>query len=92
VLSKIEEELSELKVEAEKGNKERLSEEIGDLLFAVSSFARKAGIDPEAALRQALRRFRQRFEKMEKEVDRQNKKLYNLRPEELDSLWEESKD
>lgn len=91
VMDKIEEELVEIKKEAETGDKKRLSEEVGDLLFAVSSFARKSGIDPEAALRQALSKFQQRFEKMEKEVDRQGKKLYNLRPDELDSLWEKTK-
>ena len=91
VLAKIEEEVTEVRKEAVKKGKNRLSEEVGDLLFAVASFARKEGIDPEAALRQALRKFQQRFEKVEKEVDRQGKKLYNLRPDELDRLWEQVK-
>ncbi len=88
VLVKIEEEVAEVKKEMAKMDKERLSEEVGDLLFAVASLARKEGIDPEAALRQALSKFQQRFEKMEKEVDREGKKVYNLRPNELDRLWE----
>lgn len=88
VLVKIEEELGEIKKEGAIPDKNRLKEEIGDLIFAVASYARKEGIDPEAALRQALRKFQERFEKMEKEVDRQGKKLYNLRPNELDQLWE----
>jgi tetrapyrrole methylase family protein/MazG family protein/ATP diphosphatase len=88
VLKKIEEELAEIEKEAGLGDQNRLKEEVGDLLFAVASFARKSGIDPEAALRQALRKFQERFEKMEKEVDSENKKLYNLRPEELDRYWE----
>jgi len=88
VLSKIEEEVSEIKKEANSLDHERLAEEVGDLLFAVSSFARKSGIDPEAALRQALTKFQRRFEIMEKEVDRLDKKLYNLPPIELDRLWE----
>jgi tetrapyrrole methylase family protein/MazG family protein len=91
VIAKIEEELAEIKKEAVKKGRNRLSEEVGDLLFAVASFARKEGIDPEAALRQALRKFQQRFEKIEKEVDRRGEKLYNLRPDELDRLWERVK-
>ncbi len=91
VVAKIEEELAEIKKEVVKKGKNRLFEEVGDLLFAVASFARKEGIDPEAALRQALRKFQVRFEKIEKEVDSRGKKLYNLRPNELDRLWEQVK-
>jgi tetrapyrrole methylase family protein/MazG family protein len=91
VLAKINEELKEVEIESQDGDQIKLFEEVGDLLFAVASFSRKSGIDPEAALRQALRKFQSRFEKMEKEVDRQGKKLYNLRPEELDLLWETTK-
>ena len=88
VVAKIEEEVAEIKKETVKRGRNRLFEEVGDLLFAVASFARKEGIDPEAALRQALRKFQQRFEKIEKEVDSKGEKLYNLRPDELDRLWE----
>jgi tetrapyrrole methylase family protein/MazG family protein len=88
VFLKIEEEVNEIAKEMESADKNRLEEEVGDLLFAVASFARKSGVDPEAALRQALKKFQERFEKMEIEVDSQNKKLYNLRPEELDQYWE----
>ncbi|HEX2897979.1 MAG TPA: MazG nucleotide pyrophosphohydrolase domain-containing protein, partial [candidate division Zixibacteria bacterium] len=91
VLNKIDEEVAEIKKESAEIDKNKLAEEVGDLLFAVSSFARKSGIDPEAALRQALIKFQERFEKMEKEVDRRGEKLYNLRPKELDRLWEEVK-
>jgi len=88
VIAKIDEEVAEIRKAAGKGDKNQMFEEVGDLLFAVASYARKEGIDPEAALRQALSKFRERFEKMEKEVDSDSKKLYNLRPEELDRYWE----
>jgi ATP diphosphatase len=42
-------------VELVAGRADRLSEELGDLLFALAQFARRAGIDPEAALRAAGR-------------------------------------
>ena len=91
VLEKIDEEISEIRGELDKKSSEGLSEEIGDLLFAVASLARKADINPELALRQSLNKFQGRFEKMEKEADKQKKKLYNLSPDELDRLWEDSK-
>ncbi|MCH7947487.1 MAG: nucleoside triphosphate pyrophosphohydrolase [candidate division Zixibacteria bacterium] len=91
VLEKIDEEISEVRAELGENPPEKLAEEIGDLLFAVASLARKADINPELALRQSLNKFQLRFEKMEKEVDKQKKKLYNLSPDELNSLWEASK-
>ena len=48
---------------------EALSDEIGDLLFAVVNVSRKCGVDPERALRTTMSRFRRRFEFMERHVD-----------------------
>ena len=60
--AKIDEEL----IECEAANTdEELSEEVGDLLFAVVNWARHLGIDPEAALRRANRKFEHRFHAME---------------------------
>jgi nucleoside triphosphate diphosphatase len=50
VRAKIEEELAEVAEIESSGNQQALQEEIGDLLFAVANLARKAGVDPEAAL------------------------------------------
>ena len=63
--AKIDEELAE--VEAARTHEER-EEEIGDLLFAVVNWARKQGVDPEAALRGANAKFEQRFRAMEAEA------------------------
>ena len=63
--AKIDEELAE--VEAAASPEER-QEEIGDLLFAVVNWARKHGIDPEAALRGANSKFERRFKAMEAEA------------------------
>ncbi len=63
--AKIDEELAE--VEAAETFAER-EEEIGDLLFAVVNWARKHGIDPEAALRAANTKFERRFKAMEAEA------------------------
>jgi ATP diphosphatase len=63
--AKIDEEIAE--VEAATNSEER-AEEIGDLLFAVVNWARKQGVDPEAALRSANAKFERRFKAMEAEA------------------------
>ncbi|MES2443784.1 MAG: nucleoside triphosphate pyrophosphohydrolase [Pseudomonadota bacterium] len=63
--AKIDEELAE--VEAA-GTQEEVEEEIGDLLFAVVNWARKLGVEPEAALRGASAKFERRFKAMEAEA------------------------
>src|SRR4051812_34293396 len=61
--AKIDEELTELEAETEH---QPMFEEMGDLLFAVVNLARKLNIEPEAALREANRKFEQRFRAIEK--------------------------
>jgi ATP diphosphatase len=61
--AKIDEELAELDAETEHA---RMLEELGDLLFAVVNLARHLNIEPEAALREANRKFEQRFRAIEK--------------------------
>jgi len=61
--AKIDEELAEL--DAETGH-QRMFEELGDLLFAVVNLSRHFNIEPEAALREANRKFERRFRAIEK--------------------------
>jgi nucleoside triphosphate diphosphatase len=61
--AKIDEELAELDAETDH---HRMLEELGDLLFAVVNLARHLNIEPEAALREANRKFEQRFRSIEK--------------------------
>jgi len=56
--AKIDEELSELDAESDH---QRMLDELGDLLFAVVNLARHLNIEPEAALREANRKFEARF-------------------------------
>ena len=60
--AKIDEELAELDAETDH---QRMLEELGDLLFAVVNLARHLNIEPEAALREANRKFEQRFRAIE---------------------------
>ena len=61
--AKIDEELAELDAETDH---HRMLDELGDLLFAVVNLARHLNIEPEAALREANRKFEQRFRAIEK--------------------------
>ena len=64
--AKILEELDEVDAEVATGDSAALADEVGDLLFAVVNYARKLGVDPEAALRGANAKFERRFRAMEK--------------------------
>lgn len=65
VLAKIREELVEVEQALESGDTDHIAEEVGDVLFAVANLARKVGVDAEAALSAANRKFTHRFQAME---------------------------
>lgn len=90
VIGKVEEEWQEVKEELPPGtqhNKERVREEIGDLLFSVAQLARHLDIDPEACLRDANRKFINRFKQVEDEVKGRGKKLEETPQAELEKIW-----
>lgn len=65
VLAKIREELAEVEQAIAEGDAGHIAEEVGDVLFAVANLARKLGVDAEAALSAANRKFTHRFQAME---------------------------
>ena len=94
VLQKIDEEVLEIKQELDAApeiNKESLTTEIGDLLFATASLARKLDIEPETALRTALDKFRNRFEKLEKRVVGSGGGFDEYTLAELENIWQQVK-
>lgn len=70
---------------------DKLVDEIGDLLFAVVNLARKAGVQPGLALDRANRKFRQRFEGIERLAAERGVDVQSAGLEVLDGLWEEVK-
>ncbi|MBX3250122.1 MAG: nucleoside triphosphate pyrophosphohydrolase [Myxococcales bacterium] len=88
---KVTEELAELDEAVAGGAKERIEEELGDLLFALASFGRKLGVDPEAALRRALDRFSKRFHQVEVSAHARGGSLRDFDDETLDAMWEDAK-
>jgi len=65
-------------------------DEMGDLLFAVVSLARRLKINPEDALRVAGRRFRRRFAETEASLRRDGVDFRDLDRESLAKRWEET--
>ena len=61
VLAKLDEELGELAQARTNKDDANIAEEVGDVLFVMVNLARKLGVDPEEALRQANAKFERRF-------------------------------
>jgi MazG family protein len=93
VIDKIEEELGELRAELEAGDidQARLTDELGDVLFAVANLARHCKIDPEAALRATNDKFERRFRHIERRLAEAGRKPADATLEEMESLWQEAK-
>jgi nucleoside triphosphate diphosphatase len=70
---------------------DRLRDEIGDLLFAVVNLARKAGVQPGPALDRANRKFRDRFEAIERLCAERGIEIETAGLEVLDGAWNEVK-
>ena len=85
VFAKIEEEIAEVKEAF--GDDEKLEEELGDLLFAVSNLCRKFKVNPEVALLKANLKFKTRFQKMETQLQKNNTPAKELSLEEWEALW-----
>ncbi|PMP64692.1 MAG: nucleoside triphosphate pyrophosphohydrolase [Caldimicrobium thiodismutans] len=92
IFPKLEEEIKELKEALLKGEKERVSEELGDLLFTLANLSRKLGINPEEALKFTLDKFERRFKEMEKIIKGQGLSFEKLSLEEMDRIWDEVKE
>ncbi len=78
--------------EIEEFLKDPSEDEFGDILFSLVNLSRFMGIDPEKALRKSTEKFVRRFQKMEKLVEDDGRKLSNLSVEEMDRYWEKAKE
>ena len=89
VVGKIKEELDEVtaEFEAETQNKDRLTDELGDLLFACVNLARKANIDPGMALRGTNEKFSRRFRRVEALLAEQGRSPEQAGLDEMEALW-----
>jgi len=88
VLAKLEEEIGEIREALAAKDKEAVAEEIGDLLFATASLARKLEVDPERTLKRALDKFIARFHKLEGEVNASGRRFKEFSLAELEAIWQ----
>jgi tetrapyrrole methylase family protein/MazG family protein len=90
-LDKVLEEYHEIKEARKSEEKEKVSEEIGDLLFAAVNVARFLDIDPEYALHYTIEKFISRFKYIEDQAGLKGLVLSEMTLEEMDRLWNEAK-
>jgi nucleoside triphosphate diphosphatase len=91
VRAKVSEELAELDEAMNRGHAESIADEFGDLLFSMVNLGRHLQVDPERALRDANRKFEQRFRLMEAAVQVDGKRMDELTLAQLDEYWERAK-
>ena len=90
---KVEEELQEFKSAAKQNNNDKeTTNELGDLLFSIVNYARFLNINPEDALRKTNEKFLKRFQIIEKKLKEQGKDINETSLEEMDSIWDKSKE
>ncbi|MGH9504761.1 MAG: nucleoside triphosphate pyrophosphohydrolase [Terriglobales bacterium] len=68
-----------------------LEEEVGDLFFVLVNIARYLSLDPESALRKTNRKFKRRFQWIEKQLRASGRDLRQVPMTELESLWQQAK-
>lgn len=91
VWAKVKEELNEFEVEVEKSNTSEMEAEFGDLLFSLVNYSRHLNINPEDALERTNKKFRARFQEMEKHIKSDKKNLSEMSLAEMDLYWEKVK-
>ncbi|HKW98644.1 MAG TPA: nucleoside triphosphate pyrophosphohydrolase [Bryobacteraceae bacterium] len=91
VLDKLQEELTEFQEARRTGSRERIEDELGDLLFVLVNLARFVRVDPEQALRKTNAKFRRRFGYVEQKLAERGKSARQSSVQEMESLWQEAK-
>ncbi|OWJ68340.1 nucleoside triphosphate pyrophosphohydrolase [Inquilinus limosus] len=88
ILDKIEEEVGEIRAEIDgKAPKERIEDEIGDLLFCAVNLARRYEVDPDSALRRTNAKFERRFRHLEAALRAQGRDPAGASLDEMEELW-----
>ncbi|MGA1835011.1 nucleoside triphosphate pyrophosphohydrolase [Rhizobium wenxiniae] len=91
ILDKIEEEVRELREALQAGHPEKVSDELGDLIFAVVNIGRHVNADPENSLRGTNTKFRRRFNYIETELSKAGESLDAATLERMEDLWQAAK-
>ena len=91
VWNKVQEELSELRTEVQRGDRERAAAELGDVLFSLVNYAKHLGIRADDALERTNKKFIARFTEMERAIAQDGKKLGEMTLEQMDAYWDRAK-
>ena len=91
VRGKVDEELDELAEAVSESDSAAIESEVGDIFLAMVNLARHLGVDAEAALRHANRRFEDRFRLMENAAGRDGSQLSEESLERLEQRWQAAK-
>lgn len=91
VWEKVREEIAEFSAEIESMDKDKMEEEMGDVLFSMINVARLYGINPENSLEKTNQKFIRRFNHIEESAKKAGKSLKDMTLEEMDLLWNEAK-
>ena len=92
VFDKIIEEINELRDNVNSGKSDtEIEDEFGDVLFSIVNYSRFLKINPEDALRRTIKKFRERFQKIEKYAEENGKVLDEMTLEEMDDIWNKAK-
>ncbi|WP_208247992.1 nucleoside triphosphate pyrophosphohydrolase [Rhizobium sp. T1470] len=91
ILDKIEEEIGELRAALAEGDQAKVSDELGDLIFAVVNIGRHVKADPEESLRGTNTKFRRRFNHIEAVLDAEGETLAAASLERMEEIWQAAK-
>jgi ATP diphosphatase len=91
ILDKIEEEIGELREALAHGDRAKVSDELGDLIFAVVNIGRHVDADPEQSLRGTNTKFRRRFNHIETVLEKEGEKLEAASLERMEEIWQAAK-
>ncbi|MBN2719838.1 MAG: nucleoside triphosphate pyrophosphohydrolase [Proteobacteria bacterium] len=91
LLSKLMEEIEEIREAIRSGDREHTQEEIGDLFFMAVNLSRFLDFNPEAAVERSIRKFGRRFDSMEEMARRDGRRLGEMSIEEMEEYWQKAK-
>lgn len=91
ILDKIEEEIAELREALKGGQPHRVTDELGDLIFALVNIGRHVKADPEQALRGTNTKFRRRFKHIETSLEELGVTLEDASLEQMEAFWQAAK-
>jgi len=92
VAAKLDEEVGELKGAIATTDRDKITDEAGDILFSIANLLRFMHINPEEALEKTISKFIRRFQYIEKRAAGMEKNLEEMTIGEMENLWQESKD